>query len=118
MFVAFLCALTLNADTFFLGDGHEGVLDVPDNRVINSYARLASDVAPGTTGATLTLRSLAEPMPFAVGDLVLLHQTAKPNASFTPGDVGYDATSVGVGYYELARLQTVVTASTLQVSFT
>lgn len=88
-------------DTFFLGTGRDGALDVSAREtVINRYAQVRSPLAPGDR--TIQVGSAEG---FAAGDLVMVLQTTGLVPLAQPGNSGpMDLTQDPVGRWELARL--------------
>ncbi|MFT3924884.1 MAG: MopE-related protein [Myxococcales bacterium] len=86
-------------DSYGLGTGKNGSLTVAgSNVVINRYTTLSASVAAGATNIRL-----ANANGFAIGDLVMLHQTKA--GSYAAGDTMNIALgSNGAGHYELARI--------------
>lgn len=109
------------ADTFGVGDGHNGAKTVAGNQVVNSYAPLTADVTAGATQITIgAVRGDAAG--FAAGDLVMVWRaagvaTTQVGQRFTDR-LQLSSATVGdgaVGTYELARVQS---ADTTTITFT
>ena len=90
-------------DSFGLGDGHDGPLNVTaPGMVVNAYAALAADVAAGATGV-----GLADATGFAAGDLVLLWQSVGYPVPTSGDATPIDLTGDPVGRWEFARVTAV-----------
>ncbi|MFY0563462.1 adventurous gliding motility protein AgmC [Archangium lansingense] len=121
-FAATLCALALGssaalaeADTFGLGDGHNGPLTVAGpNTVINSYAQVTTSLAAGSTSIPIGTCT-GDLTCFTAGDLVMVFQMTGLPAPASGAQAPIDLGSSTVGRWELARVAT-VTASTLELT--
>jgi uncharacterized protein (TIGR03382 family) len=101
-----VCALPALAarDIYLLGNGHSGALEVQtgETRVINTYAKVASDTSRGATELIVDSST-----GFSPGDLVLVHQSTGYTPEPSVGDIGDVTLDSGlVGHWELARLHT------------
>ena len=86
------------ADTFGLGDGHDGSPTV--SGVVNAYAALTAAAAAGATQLSVDTTS-----GFVTGDLVLVWQTTGFAPAPASGDqTAFSLASTQVGAWELARL--------------
>lgn len=117
------------ADVFGLGDGHRGAKVVAGEEVVNSYAPLTQDVAPGA--AQLTIGNvIGGGGAFAAGDLVFIWRATGVTASEAPSGnqtkrldlasaLATTSTSANipglVGLYEFARVAS-VSGSTLTLT--
>ena len=96
------------ADTFGLGTGHDGPLNVTSTtgQVINTYAPVTAAVAAGTTMMLVGTRAGAASS-FTAGQLVMIFQTrggfTTPPTSGSAAAIALPATSK-TGRYELARI--------------
>src|SRR5690349_16562372 len=103
---AVLCALPARAerDSFGLGNGQDGLLDVTAKVSINRYAKVTGALAVGATSVAVDTVT-----GFAAGDLVMVLQTTGPEPA--PSSQGtsdsVDLNSSQVGQWELARVASV-----------
>ncbi|WP_241757999.1 adventurous gliding motility protein AgmC [Myxococcus landrumensis] len=107
-------AARAEADTFHLGDGSDGALTVnaPDT-TINTYTRVTAAVPPAQNFV-----NVASTTGFALGDLVLVFQTAGLTAPASGSQAPVDlnlAANIGVGRWEFARVSA-LTATRLTFS--
>lgn len=118
LLVAVLCAVAARAehDTFGLGTGRDGNLNVSDTGPVNVYAQVAAALAAGDTAIPLA-GTLAGQGGFAAGDLVLVLQVVSPGVALEPARPEEPGVlSAGqVGQWELARLEA-VSGNTLRLT--
>lgn len=108
-------------DTFGIGDGHSGPRSVATaNAIVNTYAGVTEDIAPGATTITITTQLVGSDA-FAAKDLILVWRATGVAASEAPsGDrtkrldlasaLATTSTTLSagaVGRYELARVKSV-----------
>lgn len=88
-------------DSFFTGTGKDGAVTIStSNTVVNAYAQVTAALSAGGSSVTVSATT-----GFAVGDLILVHQTtgiSPEPLSGTAGPVVLSSTSVG--RWELARI--------------
>ena len=90
------------------GDISEGNRTVSTaNTILNRYAQLNADIAPGARTLQLFVLQSGNPRPFVAGDLVMIHRfagrTSLPASSTGPTTI----TAEDVGFYEFARIATI-----------
>ncbi|MBU8895779.1 hypothetical protein KRR26_09195 [Corallococcus sp. M34] len=88
-------------DSFGLGTGRDGSLTVstPDVVINTAFAAISTDAVAGATGVRLSTVA-----GFAVGDLVLFHQTTEPTWAAPVGTSSLDLGPRNLGQWELARV--------------
>lgn len=121
LFALLAYAATANAslDTYALGDGHEGAVQVTADSPLNYSAPLAAAASSGSnslvtgtgqtgaTGTALTTGSTAQTQ-FEDGRLILVLQSAGSLAGATSGAAGpFDLAGSSIGRWELARIASV-----------
>ncbi|MET0402125.1 MAG: Ig-like domain-containing protein, partial [Cystobacter sp.] len=89
------------ADSFGNGNGHSGPLTVnAANMVVNVYTRLTANATTGSTFVNVT-----DTAGFAVGDLIMIHQSTGFTGSVTSGDGGpFNFTASAVGNWQFVRV--------------
>lgn len=118
-------AARAEADTFGVGDGHDGAKVVAGTETINSYASITADAAAGSSAISIGT-VIGDAAGFAAGDLVLVWRATGVTAAEAPsGDTmkrldlatalattSSAANQAGlVGQFEFARVQSVAGAA-------
>jgi hypothetical protein len=93
-------AARAEADSFYLGDGHDGALNVSTEVVINKYGRLLASVTAGDS-----VLSVSNPGDFPPGRLLMVLQTTGllPEPASGPTST-LNLNSADVGRFELGRV--------------
>jgi uncharacterized protein (TIGR03382 family) len=91
-------------DSFGLGNGQDGLLDVTATMSVNSYAKVTSALSVGRT--SVAVDTVAG---FSAGDLVMVLQTTglEPAPGSEPSSTSVDLRTGQVGQWELARVASV-----------